>query len=107
MKYLITTAFIIFNTISWAQILHPADWEFEVSGINPKVGDTVDLIFNATIEDDWYLYSSDFDPNLGPLVTEFTFEPDPTYELIGDIQPQNPKTKYDSLWEGEHYLFQS
>lgn len=66
----------------------------------PKVGEEVDLIFDATIDDTWYLYSSDFDPDLGPLLTAFEFEVNDTYELIGEIQPINAKKKYDSLWEG-------
>ncbi len=69
------------------------------------MGQELDLIFNAVIDQNWYLYSSDFDPDLGPIVTEFTFEPDESYELVGEIRPINPKKKYDDLWEGEIHLF--
>ncbi|WP_109833026.1 protein-disulfide reductase DsbD family protein [Reichenbachiella versicolor] len=106
MKKLIAIALIIFlSPICWGQVLHPADWTFSVSKVNPTVGEEVELVFDAVIEEGWYLYSSDFDPNLGPLVTEFTFEANDSYELLGSIQPQNPKKKYDSLWEGEYTYF--
>lgn len=87
------------------QILEPAKWAYDVSNKSAKIGDQVDLIFNVTIQKDWYLYSSDFDPDLGPMVTDFTFAPDEGYELVGGIQPIDAKRKYDSLWEGEYTYF--
>ena len=63
------------------------------------------LVFHVKIDPDWYLYSSDFDPDLGPMVTEFSFEPNDAYELVGDIQPVGAKEKYDELWEGEYTYF--
>ncbi|MBS0000339.1 MAG: thioredoxin family protein, partial [Cyclobacteriaceae bacterium] len=56
-------------------------------------------------DENWYLYSSDFDPDLGPMVTEFIFEPDDSYELAGDIKPVNPKKSYDEIFEGEYTYF--
>ena len=87
-----------------SQILTPAKWSYEVSKTYPKAGDEIDLIFNVKIDKDWYLYSSDFDPDLGPLVTEIIFEPQ-DYELVGQIKPIDAKKKYDSLWEGEYTYF--
>ncbi len=88
-----------------AQILTPAKWSNRLSDASPESGDEIEILFNATIEKDWYLYSSDFDPDLGPMVTEFEFQPAPGYELVGGIIPKDPKKKYDSLWEGEYTYF--
>jgi len=88
-----------------AQILQPATWTVTTSKHEVKVGETFDVIFNVVIDNDWYLYSSDFDPDLGPMVTEFMFNPDDSYERVGDIRPVNPKKKYDDLWEGEYTYF--
>ncbi|WP_299987766.1 thioredoxin family protein [uncultured Pontibacter sp.] len=88
-----------------AQVLKPASWSYDVSKKEVKVGDEVELIFNVRIDKDWYLYSSDFDPDLGPMVTEFTFSKHPSYQLVGKIKPVNPKKKYDELWEGEYTYF--
>ena len=106
MKRLVVFTLLLISTQAFSQILHPAEWEDKMSISIPQVGDTVDLIFSARIDDGWYLYSTDFDPDLGPLVTEFTFTPHESYELIGEIQPIKPKRKYDSLWEGEITYFQ-
>ena len=91
--------------VGHSQILEPAKWSYDISKDNPAVGDEIDLIFYSKIDEDWYLYSTDFDPDLGPLVTEFTFESHGSYELIGGIKPIGSKKKYDEIWEGEYTYF--
>jgi thiol:disulfide interchange protein DsbD len=91
--------------LAQAQVLKPATWSYDVSKKQVAVGEEVELIFNVRIDKDWYLYSSDFDPDLGPMVTEFTFQKHPSYELVGKIRPVNPKKKYDDIWEGEYTYF--
>jgi len=97
--------FLISGAHLKGQILEPAKWSTATSVNEIEVGQELDLIFNAVIDQNWYLYSSDFDPDLGPIVTEFIFEPDDSYELVGGIRPINPKKKYDDLWEGEITYF--
>jgi cytochrome c biogenesis protein CcdA/thioredoxin-related protein len=90
---------------SQAQILTPAKWSNTISEKSPEVGDIITLSFKTEIEENWYVYSSDFDPDLGPIVTTFEFEPNDTYELVGELLPVNPSKGYDSLWEGEYTYF--
>lgn len=95
------TLFIILLTCSLltvAQIETPTTWSNSLSKSNPKVGETIELRFEATIKKGWYLYSSDFDPEIGPIVTTFSFEPSKEFKLIGGITPKNPKTKFDEIW---------
>ncbi len=87
------------------QILHPADWEHKFSKDEVAVGDQVDLIFEITIDPKWYLYSSDFDPELGPKVTEFQFLPDDSYQLVDGIRPIGAKESYDEIFEGNYTYF--
>ena len=88
-----------------AQIIKPASWKVSLSETKPEKGQEISIIYDVKIDQKWYLYSNDFDPDLGPTVTEFSFEPHESYELIGNPQPINPKRKYDSLWEGEVSIF--
>ena len=97
--------FLALNSSIYAQVLTPATWTYEASQTDVAEGDKVDLIFRAKIDPEWYLYSSDFDPDLGPMVTEFTFEPNDAYELVDEVQPVGAKKKYDELWEGEYTYF--
>ena len=87
------------------QILHPASWEHKFSKDQVKVGEEVELIFDITIDSKWYLYSSDFDPDLGPKVTEFLFLPDDSYELVGNVNPINARKGYDDIFEGDYTYF--
>lgn len=95
---------LLTNT-SWGQILHPAQWDARIEPSDAGEGQEAEVVFDVKIEDNWYLYSSDFDPDLGPMVTEFQFDEHPGYELIGGIVPISPKEKYDSLWEGNYTYF--
>ncbi len=104
-RYLLTIVFLGLNLAGFSQILEPAKWSYDVSNTNAQVGDEVDLIFYTKIDQDWYLYSTDFDPELGPLVTEFTFDRNDSYELAGGIKPIGSKKKYDEIWEGNYTYF--
>ena len=84
----------------------PAQWTLEVQPPSAKVGQEVALVFKVSIDKDWFLYSTDFDRDLGPMLTEFQFAPDKSYALLGGIQPIGAKKKYDPLWEGEYTYFE-
>ena len=84
----------------FAQIQKPATWTYTFSKNEVKKGETVDLIYTAVLQNDWYIYSSDFDPDLGPMLTSFKMEPNKSYQLIGKLKPQNPKQKFEELWGG-------
>jgi thiol:disulfide interchange protein len=92
-----------FSTV--AQVLEPSSWKHSTSQQEVKVGDQLDLIFTATIDKNWYLYSSDFDPDCGPMVTTFHFEADKSFELIGNLRAIKPIQKYDDVFECDVRIF--
>ena len=61
------------------------------------------IVFNVDIDEGWQLYSSDFDPNLGPVVT--TFEFNGGIPIEGEVKAIDPTRKYDDLWGGEYSYF--
>ncbi len=91
----------------WAQIQEPAKWIVQLSNKNASVGDQIDVVFKATIEPTWHLYSNDFDPDLGPILISFQFEENSSYERVGDVKPINPHKVYDNVWEGEVSYFEN
>lgn len=106
MRHLVvTTIFLFFAFCGQSQILQPAKWSIEANNSEPQVGDQVTLSFKVLIDEDWYLYSNDFDPDLGPMLTEITFVADKSFELVGDVTPIGAKTKYDDIWEGDVTYF--
>ncbi|MBL4561067.1 MAG: hypothetical protein JKX79_08795 [Labilibaculum sp.] len=93
--------------VSFGQILTPSKWKVELSKQEIKVGEVVDIVFKATIDKTWHLYSNDFDPELGPILIEFDFEKNESYERIGNVKPINAKKHYDKIWEGEVSYFEN
>src|SRR3712207_4449912 len=105
MRLYLSIFFIVSFLASQAQILKPAKWSFETSKKEVKVGEQIDVIFYATIDKDWYVYSSDFDSRLVPQVTTVTSKPNDTYQLVGKVKAVHPKNKYSDLFESEYTYF--
>ncbi|MDB5273307.1 MAG: thiol:disulfide interchange protein DsbD [Chitinophagaceae bacterium] len=97
----------LFSCVGEAQDkpLKPATWTYSLSKKEVALGQTIDLVFEATIDDKWYMYSSDFDPNLGPNLAVFEFEPNSAYKLVGKIKAVGSKKKYDDIWGGTYTYF--
>ena len=83
----------------WKTYTEPTDLS------NVKVGETIKLYFEVDIDKNWYVYSSDFDKLLGPIVAELSFEKSDAFEAIGGLKAVSPKKKYDDLWEGDYTYF--
>lgn len=88
-----------------AQLINPVKWSAELSNNSPEKGEIITITYHAEIKDGWYLYSSDFDPDLGPMLTEVEYKTNNTFEVAGDFTPIHPKKKYDDLWEGDVTYF--
>jgi len=84
------------------EIIEPVSWVFETQ----KTGDkTFDLILKASIEKDWHLYSVDKVED-GPLPTEFVFENQNGFKVIGQaIEITRPTKEYEEVFEQEIKFF--
>jgi thiol:disulfide interchange protein len=96
---------LAFTLSASAQVLTPAKWTTSTSAQSAKTGEEIDLIFKATIDNNWYLYSSEFDCEDGPIKTNFTFKPDASYRLVGNIKAINPIDKHDKIFECDVKIF--
>ncbi len=104
-KYILALSLLLLQLSAFGQMQAAPNWQLSYGSKEVKVGEVVELVFKADIPADWYLYSSDFDPDLGPMLTEFEFEEHPSFEVLGEVQPVKPKKKYDDLWGGEYTYF--
>ncbi len=104
MRFLFFSAVFFLSLSVQAQILTPAKWTYSTSVQSAKVGDEIELIFKATIDKDWYLYSSEF-PCEDPMKTTFSLVPDPSFKLVGAVAPINPIDKYDEIFECDVKIF--
>ncbi|MGE0089543.1 MAG: cytochrome c biogenesis protein CcdA [Bacteroidales bacterium] len=78
-KALLSAILLFVATSLSAQLFDPVKWTTK----SVKTGDnTADLIFEATIDMKWHLYSQYFDEG-GPVRTNFMFDESDQFELIG------------------------
>ncbi len=88
-----------------AQILEPAKWTVSASQMSAKAGDVIEIQFRATISKNWYLYSSEFPCEDGPIKTTVTFSPHGSYELVGSLVAVNPISKHDDIFDCDVKIF--
>lgn len=99
-------AFSCITMAGRAQVIKPAKWHLATSVEKVGPGDTLELIFKVTLDDTWYIYSTDFSKEVGPKVAEFHFNVNDSYQLIGGIRPIHPKHKYDEIFMGDVSIFE-
>lgn len=102
---ILITIFMLLPLLAEAQILTPATWNIRLSDTNPKAGDEIEIIFNATIDDVWYLYATDFDPDCGPIVTEVRFENTNNFQAVGELKAINAVAKHDEIFDCDVKIF--
>ncbi|ALW85339.1 disulfide bond formation protein DsbD [Hymenobacter sedentarius] len=84
-----------------AQILTPTHLSTALSRPTAKVGEEIELVVNARIDDKWHLYASDFSDEVGPVVFTLTFKPSPAYALVGKLQSIKSHHEQDEVFKGE------
>lgn len=78
-----------------AQFDKPVQWHFSAT---PANGSEVQLIFNATLEKGWHIYSQ-YIGTEGPLPTTFSFAPSSDYTQIGRMEEKGiPVKSYDKTF---------
>ncbi len=88
-----------------AQLVKPPVWNVRLEGKDLTVGKQATVVLEAQIPMGWYVYSNDFDKNLGPLLTEFVPASSTDYAVAGKLQGIQAKKKYDEVWEGDITYF--
>ncbi len=75
-----------------AQILEPVKWQFSQKQISESEHE---LIFTATIDEGWHLYSQFIDEG-GPIPTGFFYDENKAVEIIGKVSEPEAHTEYDA-----------
>ncbi len=89
-----------------AQKITPAKWSWTLEPLNPTLGQSAEIIFKVKIDKGWYLYSSDFDKELGPVVTTIKIKEGLGVSLDGPLRAINPHSKFDKeIWNGTYTYF--
>ncbi|REG92060.1 protein-disulfide reductase DsbD family protein [Algoriphagus antarcticus] len=102
---LVLLALLFFSFYAQAQIIAPPKWKISIEKENITVGEEAKLIFEAEIPGGWYIYATDFDPDLGPIVATLLLDKPADFELKGDFTAIDSKKKYEDIWEGDVKYF--
>ena len=102
-------AYVLFllavTSLAYAQILQPARLVAETPAKSLKVGDEVELIFKASVDKDWYIYSVGFDEDCGPIPIAVTLEKHPSFALVGNLLAVNDQAKHDKIFNCDVRIF--
>lgn len=100
-KYFVLIA-LIFGFFGNAQILNPVQWKTKVV---QKSATEFELIMDATIENEWHMYSQ-FTPENGPLPTVFDYKnAKGNFNLVGKTKESPYKKVYNDIFEVDEYYF--
>ena len=91
----------VFSLPLAAQMLEPVKWLFAAKRISAT---EANIIFTATIEDGWYLYSQDL-PDGEPVATNFNFDESDAFKLNGKVIEKQPIKKFDEIFKMELKYF--
>lgn len=95
---------LLLNIFVFAQILEPVKWSYESNQINDS---EYELIFKATIEKGWHLYSQNIEEG-GPIPTTFTFDESKDFELLSNtVEAGDLHEKYEPLFEMDLKWFEN
>ena len=89
----LTVLLIWGRTTAFAQILDPVKWEFAVH--ETETNNEIDVVFHASVEACWHIYSQFLDDPNGPLPTYFEVEVPDGVEKVGKVVECDPLVKYD------------
>ena len=104
-KLFFVLSFAFMANVVSAQIQSHVKWTYSYSK-PAKAGKTIELIFKATIDPKWHLYSSDQNPDVGPIPLSMKFTANPSYQLVGGMKAIKPIKKQDEIFGGEVRYFE-
>ena len=102
---LLLPVFLLISFFAQAQLIKPPKWTITLEPTALQVGEKATVVMEAEIPMGWYVYSNDFDKDLGPLLTEFVPALSGDFSVASKLKAINPKKKFDEVWEGDVTYF--
>ncbi|MBA4054260.1 MAG: hypothetical protein C0490_06075, partial [Marivirga sp.] len=60
-RFIFSLCCLLISFFTQAQVIQPAKLAAETTAKTVKVGEVVELVFKATVDKNWYIYSVGFD----------------------------------------------
>lgn len=88
--------FVVTPITILSQILEPVKWKSEVNTENLSESNKLEIVFTATIDESWHLYSTEI-PENGPIATSFNYDSLYQAEPLGKVvASKEPVKKFDN-----------
>lgn len=98
----LTYILLLLTFFAQGQILNPVKWKTKIV---QKSDTEFELIMDATIENEWHMYSQ-FTPENGPLPTVFNYKnAKGNFDLVGKTKESPYKKVYNDIFEVDEYYF--
>ena len=102
-KITMTVVMALTAVAAMAQMMNPVHFKSE---LKTSKGAEAEIVFTATIDDGWHVYSTDLG-NDGPIEATFNIEKMEGAETVGKLQPKgNVIKKFDKMFEMELKYFE-
>lgn len=95
------------NMVLFAQTACPVKSDYKLSKKVVKKGDEVTLIFIMKLSNTWKVYSNIQHYDMGPLPASFSFNPHPSYQLLGEVVPVGSKKEHEPVFEVDVNYFET
>ncbi len=102
-KFLLLFAFTLLSLGNvFSQVMDPVTWKVSSKKIDDK---KYEIIFDATIDKDWHLYSAEIPPG-GPIPTTFIFNESDVFSIEEGIKQEGEsKKEHDDIFDMEIEYF--
>ena len=84
------------SSSSQSGIVEPVKWN---TSIHMLGGDSAELVFKASINSNWHLYSQHLENDNGPIPTSFDFDPDSSIQFLDDMQEPKAISEYEKVFD--------
>ena len=104
-RFFFSLSIVLVAVYCQAQVIQPA----KIAAVTPsgtyRIGEEVDLVFKATVDKNWYIYSVGFDSECGPIPMSVTLENHPSFELVGKLRAVGDEAKHDKIFDCDVRIF--
>lgn len=98
----LTYILLLLTFFAQGQIINPVKWKTKIV---QKSATEFELVLDATIENEWHMYSQ-FTPENGPLPTVFNYKnAKGNFDLVGKTKESPYKKVYNDIFEVDEYYF--
>ncbi len=99
-KFLFLVLTISFSVLVFGQNVPPAKWSHSVAKKEIKLGDVIEVVYEAVIPEGMHIYSNDYG-DCPPIKAKFIFIKNSSFELVGGAKPIGSHKYVDDIFECE------